>query len=131
MKINTTNTEKLNAAIQQVEGPRVSARTIDADDIRNLIETTIEKRLSSMLLKKDWKGLRFYCDPHAQSFPGSFKGIPQSTQFTLERGARGWFVTGIERASCEGPRGYIKPMNLKTKETELVDYATSHAPWVE
>jgi hypothetical protein len=130
MKINTNNKEKLNAAIKEAEGPRASTRTINADDIRTMVET-IEKRLSSMLLKRDWKGLRFYCDPHAQSFPASYNGTPESTQFMLERGTSGWFVTGIERSRCDGPRGYIKPINLNTKATELVDYATSHAPWTE
>ena len=70
MKINTINTEKVNSAIIEVEG-RVTARTTTADDIKGLVED-IEKQLSSLLNKKDWKGLKFMCDDIAHSFPSSY-----------------------------------------------------------
>ena len=128
MKINTNNTDKLNKAIDKAQGPRISARTITADDIRSMVER-IEKRLATMLLKRDWKGLKFNCDPNAQSFPGAYKGVPSSTQFTLERGASGWFVIDIDRYRCRGPQSYCEPTNIKTKANELVEFAAR--PWSE
>lgn len=95
MKINVTATEKLSAAIKTAQG-RASARTIDAEEIKSEVKR-IEIALSRILNKKDWVGAVFNIDINAQSFPGAYNGTPESTHFTLERFASGWFVTDVSR----------------------------------
>ena len=94
MKINIKNTEKLAAAIESVE-LRCSARKISVKDIQSEV-VRIEKKLTNILAKKDWTGIKFYIDIHAHAFRG-YKGIPVSTKFTLERFSSGWFVTEVYR----------------------------------
>ena len=129
MKINIAATDKLTAAIAAVEGPRVSARTIDAEDIQYAVSSTIEKLLAKLLSKKDWRGLKFAVDLHAQIFPAAYRGSPESTQFIVERGANAWFVTSICRGSTNGPQGKIIPLNLSDKATELVAHAADSKHW--
>ena len=104
MKINVTATEKLVAAISAVEGSRVSARTITAEDIQTEV-SRIERKLETLMAKKDWAGVVVSCDINAQTFPASYNGRPESTKFTVERFASGWFVTEIKRGYCNGPAG--------------------------
>lgn len=88
--------EALNAAIAAVEGPRVSARKIDAADIADdLLE--INDYLG--ITKKSLKGTTVHVDHNAQSFPGAYKGTPESTHFDAEF-TTAWFVTDIVRDSC-------------------------------
>lgn len=121
MKINARNKEKINAAIKKSEGSRVTSRTLDADMIESTIER-IEKRLSSLLSKKDWVKLRFDVDYHAQSFPGSYNGSPQSTQFIVERFSSGWFVVEIGRNVTRPPSREVIPINLGAKQQEIADF---------
>ena len=127
MKINTINTEKVNSAIIEVEG-RVTARTTTADDIKGLVED-IEKQLSSLLNKKDWKGLKFRCDDIAQSFPSSYKYSPESIHVVLERGAAGWFITELHRSFCNGPTQRIIPTNISSKKEELAHFVSQSKNW--
>ena len=127
MKINTTNIEKVNSAIAAIEG-RATARTITADDVEEAIET-IEKKLSILLLKKDWKGLRFAVDTNAQNFASSYKYTPYSTHFVLERGATAWFVTEIYRAPCGRPTHKIVPVNILAKNEEMVSFISQSKNW--
>jgi len=120
MKINTNNATKIGAEIDRAEG-RATKRTITHEMI--IDETkSIEKRLSTLLPKKDWKGLSFDCDPHAQSFPSAYKYTPESTSVTLERGASGWFVTSISRTVCSSPSNMIKPQNLTERQEQIMAF---------
>src|SRR5690625_5708952 len=83
MRINTTNTAAINTTLDAVQH-RARARTIDAADLAEAIEE-IETKLSQILHKKDWRGLNVWVDIHAQSFPGSYRGIPESTKVVLQR----------------------------------------------
>jgi len=102
MKINVNNTDKLNTAINEIEGSRVSVRTITAEDIADAIKSA-EKRLSALMPKTHWKGVKLSVDLHASTFPASYNGTPESTQFVVERSASGWFVVDIKRYKCKGP----------------------------
>jgi hypothetical protein len=121
MKINVSNKEKINTAIKGFEGNLVSVRTLDADMVESMVER-IEEKLSCLLLKKDWINLRFKVDYHAQSFPGSYNGTPESTQFTLERFRSGWFVVDINRDFTRFETQVIIPVNLDTKQKEVTDF---------
>lgn len=126
MKINVTNTDKLAAEIAIAEGARVSARTITADDVSRAV-AQIEKRLSAMMPKKAWRGAAFVVDVNAQSFPGAYKGRPESTQFMIERGASGWFVTKIWRGYTNGPTGRIRPVAGSLDTAAIIEHATGAA----
>ena len=121
IRINVNNTDKINAAIAAAEG-RAKARCITADDIHSMINE-IETSLIKRMYKKDWAGLEFSIDPHAQSFPGAYKGTPESTQFTMLRTASGWFVTNIRRRTCQGPKSRIICRNMADKADALVKFA--------
>lgn len=95
MKINVNNTAKLAAELADVQ-KRESARTIELGDITAEV-ARIEADLAKLLNKKDWVGVVVSIDLHAQAFPGAYKGAPESTHFTLERGASAWFVTSLSR----------------------------------
>ena len=118
---NVNNIDKINAAIAAAEG-KASVRRLTADLVHTYVQH-IEKMLSTRLLKKDWAGLEFSVDPHAQSFPGAYKGTPESTQFTLMRTASGWFVTNIRRRECQGPTSRIYCRNMPEKAEALVKFA--------
>ena len=126
MKININNADKLTTAINAAEGAKVSARTISAVDIQT-VTREIERNLSTRLLKKDWQGLVFRCDPHAQSFPGAYRGLPESTHFALERGASAWFVTSIGRSPTLGPTDRIIPVNIQEKAEQLIKFTIEKA----
>lgn len=123
MKINVTRTEKLTAAINDAQA-RASVRTITAVDIQQAVNS-IEQRLKTLLHKKDWTGLTFECNLHAQTFPGAYKGTPESTQFTLVRAATGWFVTAIRRDICGGPKSRIACTNIDTRAAEMAEFVAS------
>jgi hypothetical protein len=127
MKINTKNIEKVNSEIAAAEG-RATARTVCADDVETAIEK-IEKRLCLLLLKKDWKGLKFAVDSNAQNFASSYKYKAYSTQVVLERGATGWFITKIDRAPCVTPANEIVPVNISSKKEELVSFVSQSKNW--
>ena len=124
MKINIKDAVKLTTAIVGAEGPRCTARTVSATDVAETA-ANIERRLLTLLPKKDWAGLRFVCDPHAQSFPGAYKGTPMSTGFTLERTSSGWFVTSVCRGVCHGPTSRIVPINLKERAAAIAAFVAT------
>jgi hypothetical protein len=127
MKLNVTNIEKLDAAITEAEG-RASVRCINSADVAEYI-ARIEKTLSGILNKTDWAGLKFDCDPHGRSFPGSYKGIPESTKFTIERGSSAWFVTKIWRGQCGGPTQQVNPTNISSKAEQIAHFVQQSKNW--
>jgi hypothetical protein len=127
MKINITNIEKVNSAIEEAEG-KATSRTISVTDINELV-VDIEKRLSNILNKKDWSGLTFYCDNNAQSFPAAYKFSPESTHVILERGASSWFITVICRGYCKSPSQRIVPQNIDTKQESIVEFIKQAKNW--
>jgi|SRR5690554_1271356 len=96
-KINIQNTDKIQAVLDEVQG-RCSVRIIEVKDIRREIDL-FEKWLSARMKKADWKGVKFSVDVNGQTFPGSYKGNPESTHFSVEFCSSGWFVTAIYRDS--------------------------------
>jgi hypothetical protein len=128
MKINIANTEKLTSAINNSVEERARVRTLEVDELRSEVED-IEKKLSTLLPKKEWKGLRFEIDVNAQQFPSSYNGSPESTQAIIERGASAWFVTLIWRTYCKGPTQRVIPANLRDKAEEIAEFVSKPANW--
>jgi len=90
--MNLTKIEKQLDIVQK----KCRARTITIEDINQFI-TRLENRLKNIMLKKDWQGLIFYIDIHAQNFPSAYKFTPESTVFILERKKTTWDISGIKR----------------------------------
>ena len=121
MRINLNNDMKLNDALCTVQHKRINARCISRLSMRMEI-SHLENRLSRILFKKDWRGLVFRIDIHASNFPNAYKGTPDSTHFTVERGASGWFVTWIGRNCTRSAAQRIIPANLETKSDLINEY---------
>ena len=127
MKIKVTDTEKLDTAILAAEG-RATARCINSTDVSETV-SAIERKLSAIMNKGEWQGMEFLCDPNGQSFPGAYKGIPESTRFKLLRGSSCWFVTEIKRAHCAGPSQRIQPLNLDSKAEAILAFLKQSKNW--
>lgn len=123
-RINVEANDKLIAAIDAAEG-KAKVRCICAGDVQRMVRE-IEEALHTRLYKKDWAGLRFSCDCNAQSFPGAYRGRPESTHFELERTASGWFVTRIMRNDCRSPKNRIICHNMKDKAEALIGFASEN-----
>ena len=127
MKINTNKIEKIQVEAD-IKEKRAQVRILDVDKISYDIKR-IEKKLSTLLPKKSWKGLRFSIDQNAQHFPSSYNGAPESTQYTLERGSNDWFITSIVRTYCKGETQYIIPLNLHERAEEIAAYVSKSSNW--
>ncbi|MFU3684655.1 hypothetical protein ACM7JK_07665 [Pseudomonas aeruginosa] len=125
VKINASHTEKLSVIVGDVQA-RAKVRCIGVSEFDKAVKH-IEKRLATVLLKKDWVGLSFSVSPHFGKVPNSYKGTPETTKFTLLRAASGWFVTAIERGYM--PSVYIESVGLQQKAAEIAICIASNKYW--
>ena len=124
-KINVSNEVAINAELDRVQ-KRTSAREMKYFRIGYEIER-IEDKLFRLLPKKSWKGVQVNVDTHAQTFAGAYSrngGIPMSTQYTLERGSKTWFVTNITRGVCKSPTNYHIVTFTDEQKEKMVEYIT-------
>jgi len=98
MRINTNNVEKLQRELDKVQR-LARTRTITTEDIKQAVKTA-EENLVPILQKKNWSGIAVRINLHAQKFAASYRGMPESTQFTLTRGSNAWFLTDLVRSRC-------------------------------
>lgn len=126
MKINMLSPEKIQAELNRVQS-RAQVRCITSDDVFSMV-LVIQDHLKRILLKKDWKGLRFRVDCHSQSFASSYGGRPEATIFTLERGSADWYVVEIIRGAC-GRQQKIVALNIETKAKKLIEFQKSSIAW--
>lgn len=79
-----------------------TARTIDIDDIKNIIKE-IEKNLYMRRLPKStWDGLVVYCNPYQDQFAKAYKYIPNGTFFNVTYYGGCWRILSIDRGICSG-----------------------------
>jgi hypothetical protein len=117
---NVSNIAKTTASLSVVE-KGCSARKMGADFVTEAVKRA-EAHLSTLLYKKDWKGIQVLIDEAGgESFPGSYNGTPLSTQVTIEFSGSVWFVKDVERSYVSKREVLIK--NLYTKKDELVKFA--------
>jgi hypothetical protein len=121
IKLTENNLNRVQAAIDAAQGPRCTARTIDASYVYALVRAC-ERRLAGLLPKKHWCGLRFACDPHAQRFPNAHKFTAESTGFLLKREKNAWYLLSVTRGRCNIKS--IRPINLSDKASELAQFLT-------
>lgn len=123
IKVCEKNRSKIEKAIEAVQA-KAKARTIDADDIFRYCD-----RLSDtykMIPKKALNSATFEVDKHAQSFPGAYHGIPESTQFELAfTSSGGFFLTEVKRTRTRGGAYEIVAwLPTEAKEALLSAYTT-------
>lgn len=82
---------------------RARVRCINAGDIMRVID-----RVPDGIRKKNLIGCEIkYYDPNAQSFPGRYHGIPESTHVDLIYRASGWAITAVYRGQCTSDGGRL------------------------
>ena len=123
MKSIESVAESLTAAIKDAEG-RATARTITASDIADVL-LEVEKTLG--ISKKALEGVRVDIDLNAQTFPNSYKYIPESTQFTAVYKSGSWRVTDIRRDRCRGVKSRIRVTHTEESKAALIDRFTTIA----
>jgi len=126
MKINIKNKEKMIQAIEKVE-QKAKARILQLTNPVDAAIADIEGRLSTLLNKKDWIGLKFSIDAHAQHFPLSYNYTPMSTHVTIERFKSGWFMIHCFRSGTGVTR--IEPLNIRTKKDEIAAFLEKSNCW--
>ena len=122
MRINITNKEKIEAALAEVQ-KLSQVRMIGYQDILDAVKYS-EEKLSNILLKKDWVGLKVQADPNAQQFPNAYKYRPESTQFVLEKGVNDWFLTRLERYYTHDRIAKYTIVGLYNKAAEIADFVS-------
>lgn len=96
--IKESNRDRIQSALDQAQ-ERARVRTVSADDVIRSVER-IQEILKVSTRKLN--GSTAWIDPHAQTFPGAYKGIPESTQFQISATAGTWKLIKIIRGRCKG-----------------------------
>jgi len=91
-----TNTDKLDEAINAVER-RARTRRITSEDV---VEGCRMAETRMGIPRKYMDGVTISADMNAQKFPGSYNGIPESTQFDAINRKGKWYVTKVYRSRC-------------------------------
>lgn len=92
----------LRAIIDAAEG-RAKVRCMSADDIMRALDG-----IPRAVKKKSLPGCQIIAyDPAAQSFPGAYKGVPESTHCDIVCRPAGWYITDVRRGRCTASRGRL------------------------
>lgn len=92
----------LRAIIDRAEG-HAKARCMTVADIMHAIDG-----VPGVIKKKHLPGCQIVAyDPSAQTFPGAYKYVPESTQCNLVCRPSGWYLTAIGRDTCTSSRGRL------------------------
>lgn len=94
IKVCAQNRDKISGAISEVQS-KARTRTISADTITDYCESLADSY--RMIPKKALHGSTFSVDPFAQHFPNAYKGIPESTQFSLLYSHGQFYLTRLVR----------------------------------
>jgi hypothetical protein len=101
IKITLDNNAAINSELDKVNG-RATAFTITCTKELLDIVAEAEKKLS-ILPKADRKGAAINYRPAGPS-ANSYKYAAKSTRVTCERGASGWFLTGVFESEVQPKR---------------------------
>lgn len=97
MKINLNNELKITAAIKEVEGKRISCRTLTYKQIKNKL-VDVDRRLNTMLGgKANWVGVVVEISENFGPKNSAHKCSLNSTFARATRFKTGWFITSISR----------------------------------
>lgn len=94
---NEKNKVALEDALDRIQS-RSRVRTVTVKDVYEAAEH-VEQKLG--ITKKALEGVRVHVDLAAQTFPGAYRGIPESTQFDMVFSKRFWRVVNVSREQCK------------------------------
>jgi hypothetical protein len=97
MKINTSQTDKLIAAIDAAQNG-AKMRRLSAEKVNAAIKAAEHELTIQEIPKKHWRGCRIRIEPPA--VPNSYKYAAMGTSATIERYPSGWFLVGVGRSWC-------------------------------
>lgn len=80
------NNKNLQAAIESLKVAQKGCRErlIDVDDLRDLTTRAVDYLKCLGVPNKHLEGIKIRINRHSQSFPASYNGHPESTQFNIE-----------------------------------------------
>jgi len=130
MKINVSNTEKINTELDRVNGRAMEHTFTDTGDLTHEIDS-VEERLGHVLGGRcNWQGIRVLLRSGA-AFPSSYSYSRKVTLVNLERGASAWYVTDIGTTEISGgSHGYTRiVMSDANKESALRKIENENDVW--
>jgi hypothetical protein len=98
--VKVTDTEKIQTMLDEVQ-KRSKVRTITAADVTEAVERVERQMLH--IAKKNMDGVEFTADMNAQSFPGAYKGRPESTLIHVVNKRGVWYLSSAYRDDTKGP----------------------------
>lgn len=96
IKVKSENLEKIENAINTAEG-KAKTRKITA---QNIIDTCKKIEQQLFISKTNLKGVSALVNIHRQQFPNAYKGIPESTYFSVIHDGKNWELKEIYRYRC-------------------------------
>jgi len=112
MKISTTSTEKIQAALERVQ-KGCTARCYTTGYIAQLAERA-EKEIEKTGLAKCLYHGATYTDGH-EKFPAAYGHVPTGSVAVLQRGSSGWFLVKLTRGYC----GAVSQNGLRLTENAI------------
>lgn len=106
---------------------RARARTSTGADLARAIKDVIEA-VDARLFAKDQGGIVWTINTHAQAFPSTYRGNPESTQVHLRKGRKGWEARPF-RDRCKESRIRISVVNPETLGKALAVHFMNTATW--
>lgn len=114
MKINITNTAKIDAALAEVQA-KCRTRLLEPQDLLSAVEKAEWILGNLCLCKSAWQGCTVSLWPGKVA--NSYRGIPEGTAATITRGSTGWFLSGVSRVRCSStPYGADRTEELRLTE---------------
>lgn len=114
--LTENNKSKVEAVLNDVQ-KRARVRTVDVDEVYEAAKW-IEEKLC--IPKKHMEGIVATVDMNAQSFPNSYKYMPESTIFVLERKNNKWALTNCYRGECRPNPDKRFSLKLTEKARECI-----------
>ena len=105
--------EAVQAVLDEAQ-TRCRERLVTVDLIFRMLRE-VETRLG--ISKTAMHGITVHCDPFAQQFPGTYKGIPMTTVFQARYYNYSWRLTNVYRTKCSPGRKYMLNLTPLAKET--------------
>ena len=123
--IKESNRERIRAAIDEAE-KRAKVRTISESYVFWAVER-VEEIIG--LPARKLTGTTVWVDVFANTFPGAYKGIPESTQFKIEASAGNWKLEKVCRARCHGRTQGIRIEMSEEAKQNLLEKMNGYHEW--
>lgn len=121
IKVVPENMDKINAAIADVQ-KRARMRTINAKDVFTACKD-VSDRLD--ITKKAMHNVCFTADMNAQTFPGCYRGIPESTIIFCKYLNGFWYLMDVRRDYCRRPTKAYTVQLTEAAKTAIIERCES------